>query len=138
MHLAGLILAIAHRGRWHGTQTGLFRRKSWASQGTGTFQAMGVTTLRSPPQEKEGLFSVAAFFLYLSLLAAALGFSGLAFGAAGVARFLFIAFLVIAVVAFAVGGRQRKDSGSAKPLQLQDSQDPVRYLGRDLRPPDRM
>lgn len=97
---------------------------------------MGVATIRSPAQEKEGLFSVAAFFLYLSLCAAALGFSGLAFGAAGVARFLFIAFLVIAVVAFAVGGRQQRDLGDDKPGQSQGSQDPVRYLGQDLRPPD--
>jgi uncharacterized membrane protein YtjA (UPF0391 family) len=46
-----------------------------------------------------------AVFLVIALVAAVLGFGGLAAGAAWFAKILFIAFLVLAVVSFVFGRR---------------------------------
>lgn len=45
----------------------------------------------------------ALIFLVIALISAALGFGGIAGAAAGIAKFLFIAFLIIAAIMFAVG-----------------------------------
>lgn len=45
----------------------------------------------------------AIIFAVIALIAGALGFGGIAGGAMGIAKFLFIAFLVIAAVLFLLG-----------------------------------
>jgi uncharacterized membrane protein YtjA (UPF0391 family) len=47
----------------------------------------------------------AAVFFVIALVAAVFGFGGLAAGAAGIAKILFFAFLVLAVVSLLVGRR---------------------------------
>ena len=46
-----------------------------------------------------------AVFLVMAIVAAILGFGGLAAGAAWFAKVLFVAFLVLALVSFAMGRR---------------------------------
>jgi uncharacterized membrane protein YtjA (UPF0391 family) len=74
--------------------------------------------LRSPPfqsgsgnaqplvQETAMLYYAVVFFV-VALLAAVLGFGGIAAGAAGIAKILFVVFLVMAVVSFIFGYRRR-------------------------------
>ena len=45
----------------------------------------------------------AVIFLVVALVAALLGFGGVAGAAAGIAKFLFVAFLVVAVLMFLLG-----------------------------------
>lgn len=84
------------------------------------------------------MLSAAAFFLFLALLAAAVAFSNIPLQPAGLAKFLVIAFLAIAVVAFALGGRSRRPTRQSPPLRQPDPHPPeiVRYKGRELRPGD--
>jgi uncharacterized membrane protein YtjA (UPF0391 family) len=49
----------------------------------------------------------AVVFLVIALIAAVLGFGGIAAGAAGIAKGLFVVFLIGAVVAFLMNGRSR-------------------------------
>jgi uncharacterized membrane protein YtjA (UPF0391 family) len=45
----------------------------------------------------------AAIFFVIALIAALFGFSGIASGAAGIAKILFFAFLIIAAISLIVG-----------------------------------
>jgi uncharacterized membrane protein YtjA (UPF0391 family) len=45
----------------------------------------------------------AVIFLVVALVAALLGFGGIAGAAAGIAKFLFVAFLIVAVLMFLFG-----------------------------------
>ena len=49
------------------------------------------------------MLKLALFFLVVSLIAALFGFTGLSIAAAGIAKFLFVLFLVICVVFLAIG-----------------------------------
>jgi len=49
------------------------------------------------------MLSWAAFFFILALIAAIFGFGGIAGAAAGIAQFLFVGFLVLAVVVLLTG-----------------------------------
>jgi uncharacterized membrane protein YtjA (UPF0391 family) len=49
----------------------------------------------------------AVVFLVVALIAAVLGFGGIAAGAAGIAKILFVVFLIMAVVSFIFGYRRR-------------------------------
>lgn len=49
------------------------------------------------------MLKLALFFLVISLVAALFGFTGLSIAAAGIAKFLFVLFLVICVVFLAIG-----------------------------------
>jgi uncharacterized membrane protein YtjA (UPF0391 family) len=49
----------------------------------------------------------AVVFLVVALIAAVLGFGGLAAGAAGIAKILFVVFLIGAIVSFLMHGRSR-------------------------------
>jgi uncharacterized membrane protein YtjA (UPF0391 family) len=49
----------------------------------------------------------AVVFFVIALIAALLGFSGIAAGAAGIAKILFGIFLILAIVTFLFGNRRR-------------------------------
>ena len=49
----------------------------------------------------------AVVFLVIALIAAVFGFGGIAASAVGIAKILFVVFLIMAVVAFFFGGRRR-------------------------------
>lgn len=49
----------------------------------------------------------AVVFLVIALIAAVLGFGGIAAGAASIAKILFVVFLIMAVVSFIFGYRRR-------------------------------
>jgi uncharacterized membrane protein YtjA (UPF0391 family) len=49
----------------------------------------------------------AVVFLIIALIAAVFGFGGIAVGAAGIAKILFVIFLIGAVVSFLMHGRSR-------------------------------
>jgi len=49
----------------------------------------------------------AAVFFIIALIAAVFGFGGIAAGAVGIAKILFVVFLIGAVVAFLLNGRSR-------------------------------
>jgi uncharacterized membrane protein YtjA (UPF0391 family) len=51
------------------------------------------------------MFSWAIAFFILALVAAIFGFTGLAVGAAGIAKIIFVVALVLAIVSFAAGRR---------------------------------
>jgi uncharacterized membrane protein YtjA (UPF0391 family) len=48
----------------------------------------------------------AVVFFVIALIAAVLGFGGLAAGAMGIAKILFFVFLILAAIAFFAGGRR--------------------------------
>jgi uncharacterized membrane protein YtjA (UPF0391 family) len=54
------------------------------------------------------MLSWAVGFFILALIAAVFGFTGIAAGAAGIAKILFFAFLVIAAVSLFAGGFSRR------------------------------
>ena len=54
-------------------------------------------------QPESPLLHYALVFLVIALIAAGLGFGGLAASAAGIAKLLFVVFMVLAVVSFAWG-----------------------------------
>lgn len=54
------------------------------------------------------MFSWALTFFIVALIAAILGFSGLAGAAAGIAKFIFIAAVVLLVVSMLTGGFRRR------------------------------
>jgi uncharacterized membrane protein YtjA (UPF0391 family) len=56
-------------------------------------------------QEIKTMLHYAVVFFIIALIAAFFGFSGIAVGAAGIAKILFVAFLCIAVVSLLVGRR---------------------------------
>ena len=49
----------------------------------------------------------AIVFLVVALIAAVFGFGGIAVGAAGIAKVLFVMFLIGAIVSFLIHGRSR-------------------------------
>lgn len=49
----------------------------------------------------------AVVFLVIALIAAVFGFGGIAASAVGIAKILFVVFLILAVVTFLFGGRRR-------------------------------
>lgn len=53
------------------------------------------------------LLHCAVVFLVVALIAAVLGFGGIAASAAGIAKILFVVFLMMAVVSFLFGLRKR-------------------------------
>jgi uncharacterized membrane protein YtjA (UPF0391 family) len=53
--------------------------------------------------EEKAMLHYAAVFFVIALIAAVLGFGGLAAGAAGIAKILFFVFVVLAVGSFLVG-----------------------------------
>jgi uncharacterized membrane protein YtjA (UPF0391 family) len=61
-------------------------------------------TRAAPRKENFMLYGAIAFFV-LAMVAAVLGFGGLAAGAVGVAKILAMVFLVLALVSFVVGRR---------------------------------
>jgi len=62
------------------------------------------TRLRAFTGEIEMLYWAAIFFI-IALVAAVLGFGGIAAGAAGIAKILFFVFLILFVVALLMGRR---------------------------------
>jgi len=52
------------------------------------------------------LYWTAVFFV-IAILAAVLGFGGIASGAAGIAKLLFFAFLILAIISLFYGRRMR-------------------------------
>ena len=65
---------------------------------------------RPTPQIKfqgDTMLHYAVVFLVIALIAAVLGFGGLAAGAASIAKILFVVFLVGALVSFLMHGRSR-------------------------------
>lgn len=53
------------------------------------------------------MLQLAIFCLVIALVAAVLGFGGIAGSFVGVAKILFVVFLVLAVLSFFFGGRMR-------------------------------
>ena len=49
------------------------------------------------------MLKLALFFLFVSLVAGVLGFTGIALAAAGIAKILFFVFLALFVIVLAVG-----------------------------------
>lgn len=61
-----------------------------------------VRNSRSPPKEY-ALLHYAVVFLVIALIAAVFGFGGIAAGAVGIAKILFVVFLVLAAASFLFG-----------------------------------
>ena len=55
------------------------------------------------------MLSLALTFLIIALVAALLGFTGIYVAAAGIAKILFVVFLVLFVISLAAGGFARRD-----------------------------
>ena len=55
----------------------------------------------------DAMLHYAVVFLIIALIAAVFGFGGIAVGAAGIAKVLFVIFLIGAVVSFLMHGRSR-------------------------------
>ena len=53
------------------------------------------------------MFHWAIIFFVVALVAAVFGFGGIAAGAATIAKFLFVAFLVLAVISFVASSSKR-------------------------------
>jgi uncharacterized membrane protein YtjA (UPF0391 family) len=51
-------------------------------------------------RQEEGMLYYAVVFFIIALIAALLGFGGIAAGAAGIAKILFIVFLIVSIVTF--------------------------------------
>jgi uncharacterized membrane protein YtjA (UPF0391 family) len=64
--------------------------------------------LRINRRKEHNMLSWAVGFFILALIAAVFGFTGIAAGAAGIAKILFFAFLVIAAVSLLAGGLGRR------------------------------
>ncbi len=54
------------------------------------------------------MFYYAVMFFLIALIAALFGFGGIAAGAEGIARVLFLVFVVISALAFVLGLRRRR------------------------------
>jgi len=54
------------------------------------------------------MLNYAVVFLVIALIAAVMGFGGIASSAAGIAQLLFVIFIILAVVSFAVGLMRRR------------------------------
>lgn len=52
------------------------------------------------------MLNYAITFFVIAIIAALLGFTGIAGSAMGIAKFLFVVFLILAIVMFIVGKRQ--------------------------------
>ncbi|MCY1395906.1 hypothetical protein D9M68_477860 [compost metagenome] len=61
--------------------------------------------LKTPKQKEKSMLSWALTFLVIAIVAAVLGFGGIAGTAAGIAKILFVIFLVLFVVSFIIGRR---------------------------------
>jgi uncharacterized membrane protein YtjA (UPF0391 family) len=59
-------------------------------------------------QEFNNMLHYAVVFLVIALIAAVLGFGGIAAGAAGIAKILFGVFLVMAIISFLFGLSRRR------------------------------
>jgi uncharacterized membrane protein YtjA (UPF0391 family) len=55
------------------------------------------------------MLSLALTFLIIALVAALLGFTGIYVAAAGIAKILFVVFLVLFVISLAAGGVSRRN-----------------------------
>ena len=71
-------------------------RRQFAKAGSKTFML-----------EEQTMLQLAITCLVIALIAALLGFGGIAGSFVGVAKILFVVFLVLAVLSFVVGGRRR-------------------------------
>jgi uncharacterized membrane protein YtjA (UPF0391 family) len=58
---------------------------------------------------RKSMLSLALTFLIIALIAALLGFTGIYVAAAGIAKILFVVFLVLFVISLAAGGMARRD-----------------------------
>lgn len=58
------------------------------------------------PQKEKIMFRWAIAFFILAIIAAVFGFGGIAAGAAGIGKILFVGFLILAVVGFFMGSRK--------------------------------
>jgi uncharacterized membrane protein YtjA (UPF0391 family) len=56
---------------------------------------------------EKSMLHYAIVFLVVALIAAVFGFGGIAVGAAGIAKVLFVMFLIGAIVSFLIHGRSR-------------------------------
>jgi uncharacterized membrane protein YtjA (UPF0391 family) len=65
----------------------------------------GHVTCSTGPQTEVIMFSWAIIFFIVALIAALLGFGGLAASAAGAAKIVFFVALILAVVGFVMGRR---------------------------------
>jgi uncharacterized membrane protein YtjA (UPF0391 family) len=76
----------------------------------GTAHAISPGKMGAEARQEESMLYYAIVFFVIALIAAFFGFSGIAAGAAGIGKLLFIGFMVLAVisgVAMLVGGRRR-------------------------------
>jgi uncharacterized membrane protein YtjA (UPF0391 family) len=71
--------------------------------GTGVGHEDGRENAKKETGTMSGILKWAVVFFVLALIAAVFGFGGIAAGAAGIAKILFIGFLIIAGVALAAG-----------------------------------
>jgi uncharacterized membrane protein YtjA (UPF0391 family) len=62
---------------------------------------------RTPPPKGVAMLHYAVVFFVIALIAALLGFSGIAAGAVGIAKLLFVVFLVLAIGTFVFGQMRR-------------------------------
>ena len=58
------------------------------------------SSVSTVPMKEIAMLYYAVVFLIIALVAALLGFGGIAAGAAGIAKILFVVFLIVAVVTF--------------------------------------
>ncbi len=65
----------------------------------------GSVAARAAQRKKESMLHWAAVFFVIALIAAVFGFGGIAASAVGIAKILFLVFLVLAVVSLLVGRR---------------------------------
>jgi uncharacterized membrane protein YtjA (UPF0391 family) len=78
--------------------------------GLGTHRAKPPCRWALTPAQEESMLYYAIVFFVIALIAAFFGFSGIAAGAAGIGKILFIGFMVLAVIsglAMLIGGRRR-------------------------------
>jgi uncharacterized membrane protein YtjA (UPF0391 family) len=68
-----------------------------------------VVSRNDSPTGRTAMLSLALTFLIIALIAGLLGFTGVYVAAAGIAKILFVVFLVLFVISLAAGGLARRD-----------------------------
>ena len=79
----------------------------WRQVPPGSTLPRGISRTRWLTLQVDAMLHYAVVFLIIALIAAVFGFGGVAVGAAGIAKVLFVIFLIGAVVSFLMHGRSR-------------------------------
>lgn len=70
--------------------------------------ACGISTIAVGPNRRDFMLHYAVVFFVIALIAALLGFTGIASSAAGIAQILFVVFLILAIGSFLINAIRKR------------------------------